>query len=126
MKKLPVSWKQLVAAFLVVTMFATSISLEAFATENTNPKTKKEKTEEEYQINKADIIQSELSTNSTTYDMGDGKKVTEFYSQDVRFKDENGQMKDYDPALTKVKGKKSKHGESLDKYAYENKAGDKK
>lgn len=79
MKKIYVSWKQLVASLLVITMFATSVSLEAFATENTSVQTQEEDTavvsetqenEGEYQIDKSDIIQSELTADSTTYQAG--------------------------------------------------------
>jgi len=135
MKKIQVNWKQLVASILIVTMFATSVSLEAFATENTDVQTNEESMAEksdvqneqtEYQIDKADIIQSELTTDSTTYHVGNGKKVTEFYSQDVRFEDEDGKLVDYDPTLIKIQETETKQGVSLQKYAYENKSGDKK
>ena len=36
MKRIREHWKRIVATFLIVTMFATSVSLESFATENVN------------------------------------------------------------------------------------------
>ena len=124
-------WKQITASILVIAMLATSVSLEVFATEATENKnvetaSEKESTKSDYQISKNDIIKSELTEDSTTYDAGNGLKVTELYSQNVRFKDDKGNLVDYDPSLVKVEGKKTDNGTSLEKYAYENKTGDKK
>lgn len=72
-------------------------------------------------------LKEERTTNSTTYQLENGRKQTEFFSGDVRFQDEEtNQLVDYDATLKKVKGKKDIQGESLTGYSYENKKGDDK
>lgn len=72
------------------------------------------------------VVLSESTKNSTTFQLADGKKQTVFYGQDVRFENEDGKLTDYDPSLVKIKEKKSDNGNDLSGYLYENKAGDKK
>lgn len=71
-------------------------------------------------------LEAESTKNSTTFRLPDGKKKTVFYSQDVRFENEEGKLEDYDPSLIKIQDSKSKQGKDLSGYQYENKAGDKK
>lgn len=79
---------------LVAAMLCTSISIDAFAAEPTEAGTTAEEneqeqsTEEAYSIEKSQVMEEESTTDSTTYDIGNGKKLTEFYSQDVRFENE--------------------------------------
>ncbi|MBS7006937.1 DNRLRE domain-containing protein [Anaerostipes sp.] len=73
-----------------------------------------------------EVIKSESTKNSTTFRLSGGKKESVFYGQDIRYKDENGNLKDYDPSLVKIQDKTSEHGHSLKDYQYENKDGDKK
>lgn len=69
----------------------------------------------------------EKGENYTTYDLGNGEKETVFYGGDVRYKNEEGQLVDYDPSLTKVSSsEKTEQKKALKGYAYTNKAGDKK
>lgn len=44
----------------------------------------------------------ENTETSTTFDVGNNKKMTVFYQEAVRYKDEEGQLIDYDPSLTEV------------------------
>lgn len=73
-----------------------------------------------------EVIDSESTKNSTTFRLPNGKKESVFYGQDVRYKDENGNLTDYDPSLVDIKEKTSEHGHNLKDYRYENKDGDKK
>ena len=73
-----------------------------------------------------EVIDSESTKNSTTFRLSNGKKESVFYGQDVRYEDENGNLKDYDPTLVEIKDKASGHGHNLKDYQYENKDGDKK
>lgn len=67
---------------------------------------------------KDNAVMSQNTENSTTFDMGDGEKKTVFYSDSMRYKDEDGELVDYDPALVETVKK--------DGYSYENKKGDAK
>lgn len=42
-----------------------------------------------------EVIDSESTKNSTTFRLSNGKKESVFYGQDVRYEDENGNLKDY-------------------------------
>lgn len=86
-------------------------------TVNGEPKSISEVTEE-------DIILEESDEASTTYDLGGGRKATIFYSYDVRYRDEQGNLVDIDPEFTAISGKNStEQGESLSDYQYENVSG---
>ena len=50
-----------------------------------------------------------------------GVLVTEYYGQDVRFRNEDGELVDYDQTLKKLESR-----DDLNGYAYENTAGDQK
>lgn len=60
---------------------------------------KKRQTEKEVVVCKENVIESKNTEDSTTYDAGDGVLVTEYYGQDVRFRNEDGELVDYDPTL---------------------------
>lgn len=81
---------------------------------------------DEVPVSKDDAIMTENTKNSTTFDIGDGKKKVVYYGADVRYEDENGELVDYDPALTQVTDNATENGEDLSGYAYENTTGDKK
>ncbi|MDD4371944.1 MAG: DNRLRE domain-containing protein, partial [Anaerostipes sp.] len=83
------------------------------------------KTQAEEKVTK-EVIDSESTKTSTTFELSNGKKQTTFFSQDVRYKDKNGKLKDYDPSLVKIQDKKSTRNHDLSKYQYVNKSGDKK
>ena len=57
---------------------------------------------EEVQVSKEDAIFEENTKNSTTFDLGNGRKKIVFYSTDMRYKDENGKLLDCDPELVKI------------------------
>lgn len=121
------NWQRIVAALLIIVVSMTSLSLENLAADNVlQEENSVEKYEKEYEISRDNVIESENTENSTTYDMGDGLRVTEFYAQDVRFQDEEGKLVDYDSSLVEVNEEISSLGNILDSYAYENKEGDMK
>ena len=71
-----------------------------------------------------DAVKKENTETSTTFQIGNGKKVSVFYQDPVRYKDESGKLIDYDPSLVKVDSAKSENKESLKGYAFENEEGD--
>ncbi len=63
--------------------------------------------------------------DTTTYDLGEGEKMTVFHGGQVRYEDEEGKLVDYDRSLVKIKaGEKTEGARSLDGYSYTNKEGD--
>ena len=76
-------------------------------------------------VDRSDVIESENTKDSTTYSLGGGKKMTVIYSQDVRYEDEDGELKDIDPSLQSIGNRKETENKiSLSGYSYENKAGE--
>lgn len=127
------NWRRFVAMFLIITVFGTSSSLECFAiepvpesyTEETVQKGTVEETSADA-VCRANVIESENTKNSTTYDTGEGTWITEIYAQDIRFTDGEGILVDYDPSLVEIESPISSLGNSLEAYGYENKAGNRK
>lgn len=119
--------KRLIAGFMAFTITFTSMHWDGiylkdiFAAGET-----KEISADEVIVSEEDAIKSENTKNSTTFDIGDGRKKVVYYGSDVRYKDGKGTLIDYDPSLTDVKEETSKNGEDLTKYVYENAEGDKK
>ncbi len=69
----------------------------------------------------------EKTEDTTTYDLGDGEKMTVFHGGQVRYEDKNGDLKDYDRRLVGIKdASKTENNNSLEGYKYENNKGDKK
>lgn len=141
MVKIRKNWKRIVAAVLVAAFMVTSIPYEgcivkaeeAQETETGNDTGKQNFGEGEegvsadsYEVSEEDARRSENTENSTTFDVGKNKKMTVFYQEAVRYKDEEGKLVDYDPSLTEVTGEKSENDNDLQGYVYENSQGDKK
>lgn len=81
-------------------------------------------TKEFSDVTEADIIAEESTESITTYDLGNGKRASVFYSYNVRYEDEEGNLVDYDPELVDISGKAAtEQGTSLTGYKYENKQG---
>lgn len=81
-----------------------------------------------YSITTPDLEENivERTTDTTTYDLGNGKIQTVYHGSDVRFEDEDGTLVDYDPALVEIRNDETEQSQPLSGYAYENKEGDKK
>lgn len=139
--KIQKNWKQIIAAILIIAFTVTSIPYEGYTakaeeiqTEQTaeTPEVSEAKTEEEtegadtYEVSEEEARFGENTETSTTFDVGNNKKMTVFYQEAVRYKDEEGQLIDYDPSLTEVEQVTSENGENLEGYVYENAEGDKK
>lgn len=76
-------------------------------------------------VTEEDVI--ERSESVTTYDMGNGEKMSVFHGGDVRFKNGSGEWEDYDPSLVRIKaGERTGNNQTLEGYKYRNKTGDKK
>lgn len=72
-------------------------------------------------------LAGERTENSTVYKLDNGSKEEVFYGGNVRFEDENGKLKDYDPSLSKLpQDAVSESGKELEGYQFSNKEGDKK
>lgn len=84
-QRLEKSWKRIVATTLIMAMILTSTSLGSLAAE-TDGNSPPVKTEKEEVVCKENVIESKNTEDSTTYDAGDGVLVTEYYGQDVRFR----------------------------------------
>ena len=130
---LKANWRRFVAAFLIISVFGTSSSLECFAIEASSEQQTEETVQEEMTeeassdaVCRANVIESENTENSTTYDTGEGTWITEIYAQDIRFMNEEGVLVDYDASLVEIENPISSLGNLLENYEYENKAGDKK
>lgn len=138
MNKRKKNWKQIVAMLLVIAFFVTSIPYEGCVVNaqevQEEPETSEPTDEEEpqgtpadsYEVSEEDARLEENTETSTTFDVSKNKKMTVFYQEAVRYKDENGELVDYDPSLTKVSEEKTENDRDLDGYLYENAEGDKK
>lgn len=72
-------------------------------------------------------LEEERAKDSTTWLRSDGFKDTVFYSEDIRFLDEDGNLMDYDPELVPLtKTMKKESGTDLGGYRFVNREGDKK
>lgn len=72
-------------------------------------------------------LKKERTENSTTYQLENGSKETEFYAEDVRYVEEKtGKLTDYDASLKTIETQKDSMGNSLKDYCYENKQGQEK
>ena len=78
----------------------------------------------EENVTKEDVIKK--TEDTTTYALSDGKMMEVFHADDVRFRDKNGDLKDFDPSLTAIKREESPSGADLSGYMYENRTGDAK
>ncbi|MBQ6366919.1 MAG: hypothetical protein IJJ30_00015 [Erysipelotrichaceae bacterium] len=66
------------------------------------------------EVTEENVTEKDLDT--TTYDLGDGQKMTVFHGENVRFEDEDGKLIDYDPSL--------REETEMEDYALTNTAGD--
>lgn len=128
-------WKQMAALILAVTFTVTNVPWEGCVTraqeisvtqteqENQSSDTSEKK---EYQVSEENANFEENTETSTTFDIGNNKKMTVFYDEAVRYEDEGGKLVDYDPSLVKVQEKKTENNQDITDYSYENAKGDRK
>ena len=114
------AWYRLTAWLLTVCLVVTLIPDISHAT-GTGGDTK---------ISPEDVTEKNVTgrtEDTTTYDLGEGEKMTVFHGGQVRYEDEDGELIDYDRSLVRIKsGEKTESGQSLRGYAYRNSEGDKK
>ena len=139
--------KRLIALMLCVTVFSTSNSFEllgkaeALATEvpmeqkvdqglepslrTTNEYLQNHEYYEEQFLNLRKEVPEERTENSTTYEIEEGVFETEFYTDEVRYTDENGKLVDYDSSLvSRVNAQQTEEENVQNGYVYENVAGE--
>lgn len=68
-------------------------------------------------------IEEERTEDTTTYQLADGSKELVVHAGNVRYKNEAGELVDYDPTLKKVTDTKTAQARSLEGYVYENEQG---
>ncbi len=112
-----------VAAILSVCVTMTSVSWENFIVAKS---AEAEEMTEPENVTAENEIEEERTEDSTIFDLGGNRKMEVFHGADVRFRDESGELVDYDPALVEICSEESAGGLSLAGYAYENREGDSK
>ncbi|MFR2565199.1 MAG: DNRLRE domain-containing protein [Anaerovoracaceae bacterium] len=112
------TWYRLIAWLLTVCLVITLIPDISHATGSGG----------DTKISPEDVTEKNVTgrtEDTTTYDLGEGEKMTVFHGGQVRYEDEEGELIDYDRSLVKIKtGEKTEGEKSLDGYSYRNKEGD--
>lgn len=115
---------RLAAFFMVICLVVTMMPSGVYALNVKNQDDSLE-SESEVDTSKEQIIEKDEYT--TTYNIGKGQKKKVFHGSNVRFKDENGELVDYDPSLVALDdSEKVKNNKASGKYAFKNNKGDKK
>lgn len=117
--------KRLVAVALTVAVSATGFWQDTYFAFAADTQSEAGGQTAEEGLNKAEL-KSERTENTSTYILKDGTYEKEIFASDVRFRDGDGDLEDYDPTLVKVDGDTSGQGNDISGYAYENAAGDMK
>ena len=114
---------RILVIIISLTMALTVMPAGASATEQTSdgPRSVSEEG-----VTEKDAIDEGTDESMTTFDLGEGKRMTVLYSGQVRYEDENGDLRDCDPSLTEVYSKKSLTGKSLSGYSFETASGESK
>ena len=131
-------FKKVIASILVCAITLTSIeltSIKAYAEETVQSikeEIKLKVTDEEIDDYIDELVDEgrkweendkKATTNSITYQLVDGIEKTVFYSDDIRYKDDNGNLVDYDSTLRSVSDTASGGKSDLKGYVYENISG---
>ena len=131
--------KRLLSAIIAVAVTATSIEVPVYASEEstvvqeTKNNENSQKTDKEGKAVPEVVkeLKKERTVDSTTYLLNNGMKKTVYYSDNIRYEDENGKIREYNPALVKAdesdkkdisKSKEITKSESED-YLYTNNQG---
>lgn len=78
-------------------------------------------------VTEDEAILSESGEDYTTFDLGGKKRYSIFFTENVRFKDEDGELTDYDPAYIELDSAllaQSEEEQDRSGYLYRNTAGD--
>lgn len=127
-------WRK-ISLTLILCLVITSIPAMAFAEEEP-PADDKDSVQEEETITylnpedatEENAVLEESGEDYTTFDLGGTKRHTIFFTENVRFRDENGELTDYDPTLVDLNSQMAAQSETKTKkpegYAYRNAEGD--
>ncbi len=107
--------KRMVAIMLILSFLVTGYG---------NITTAKAKGETKKKVNKETIVRK--TENATVYDVGNGKRRAEVYTGKVRFKNDKGNLVDYDNSLVENTTATSAEGNDVSEYTYRTKRSDKK
>lgn len=134
--------ERLMAFVLVVTLATSSVSINSFSVKAEEVSKKEEKTEVGSNINsdgycKPEVVEkvvSDRTTDSTTFLLSNRMKQTTYYSDDIYFENEKGELAEYDSEFVKLDKNDRKQvtnsvevsGNEKDKYSYVNNEGDSK
>lgn len=111
MKKL----KRKIALLLIFCLVFTQIPAIAFAAVDSNTR---------QQPSKSNVLLAESTETVTAFNLGNGYMHKTYHSEAVRYKDDDGELTDYNPALVSVREDKSENGKDLTEYRWVNKKGD--
>ena len=124
-------WKKIVSWILALCICMTSVEWPAVAhaeksSKKTNVQSEDANQETVYEESE-DVVKTEIpeerTKNSTTWQLSNGMKQTVYYSSDVRYEDEEGELVDYDSSLVSVEEDAPVSSEA---YLYVNAQGDRK
>ena len=124
-------WKKIVSWILALCICMTSVEWPAVAhaeksSKKTNVQSEDANQETVYEESE-DVVKTEIpeerTKNSTTWQLSNGMKQTVYYSSDVRYEDEEGELVDYDSSLVSVEEEDPVSSEA---YLYVNARGDRK
>lgn len=77
------------------------------------------------ELTEEDVLLDESGEGYTTFTLGGGRRLTMFFTEDVRYENDEGELIEYNPALIDVKNR-PETAEKPESYVYENTAGDNK
>lgn len=104
-----------ISLLLILCLVFTQIPGIAFATVDSDTR---------QQPSKSNAVIAESTETVTVFNLGNGYMHKTYHSEAVRYKDDDGKLTDYNPALVSVKDDKSENGKSLSDYRWVNKQGD--
>lgn len=127
--------KKIVAWILTICLIVTLIPNIGYAAGNTEAERTDKKSGQSAsgsskvisadEVTEKDVI--EKTENMTIYNLGDGEQMTVFHGGQVRYRDENGKLVDYDPSFVRISnGEKSENDKELSGYKVRNNRGDMK
>jgi len=115
----------LIVTFIPMNMWTDNVSADSTSNPTSEQAVgKKIKSED---LSEENVIEEELTENTTTYDLGNGMWRTVFHGGDVRFENKKGELVDYDATLVPIEpGEKSMNKNDLSGYLYKTNVGDRK
>lgn len=141
-KKMKQLAKQLLSVIVAIAIITTSVEMPVMASEKTVNSAQKETSNQPTNVDKegkaipevVKELKKERTENSNTYLLNNGMKKTIYYSDNIRYKDEKGKLKEYNPELIQIDeadiNRMREYAEmsnaTASEYLYTNKSGDTK